>query len=57
MRDKWQPISTAPRDGTEVLTFSPTGGMRVDWARDDEKWQEWVGHPTHWMPLPERPHA
>lgn len=58
----WQPISTAPRDGTHVL-------IRYLWAHS-EKWvaEGWHGsdgawythgHPwvraTHWMPLPEPP--
>lgn len=57
----WQPISSAPRDGTHVL-------IRYLWAHR-EKWvaQGWYagdgwstrGHPrvraTHWTPLPEPP--
>lgn len=67
----WQPIETAPRDGTEIITvvkgFVPT----IGWYDGNE----WLNHallydavssflvdcddirynPTHWMPLPEPP--
>ena len=57
----WQPIETAPRDGTVVLAYDP------NWYRyphpmeyRDGAWSLWfhdVGamRPTHWMPLPEPP--
>ena len=59
---KWQPISTTPKDGTWILTW--TWGIQ----RSDGPWMvvrgnggEWVDEvggwydPTHWMPLPEPP--
>jgi len=66
---EWQPISTAPKDGTAFLGWLPE---RVGYfARQDIatcSWTEWGsgrwrvnGHnsasdqPTHWMPLPEAP--
>jgi hypothetical protein len=66
----WQPIETAPRDGTTILAYFPllTGYI----ARQDVApvhWTEWGGgvwensssggkpssSPTHWRPLPEPP--
>lgn len=68
---EWQPIETAPRDGTWFLGFMERQTLedtiRV-WA-----WMPWKGcdtpmfydaadtiedeQPTHWMPLPPAPEA
>ena len=63
-----QPIATAPRDGTFVLLFGPSGygstPFRCEVGRYVEKgWRthanDWFtdggAKPTHWMPLPEVP--
>ena len=67
----WQPIETAPRDGTAVLGYIPSKrGAYL--ARQDVvpiHWSGWGGgvwdnstsghhiveEVTHWMPLPEPP--
>lgn len=60
----WQPIETAPKDGTQVQVFCPTyfqGKGGITWA----VWLNggWLDaqvrrcDPTHWMPLPTPPKA
>ena len=66
----WRDISSAPKDGTPILTCiaGPTYYARSGWWDDEVKgWA--VGEkadggkiymvlpPTHWMPLPEPPEA
>ena len=59
----WQPIETAPRDGTEILVIESAGGCYVAnwqsldgwvWAYDNMDGPTCT-NPTHWMPLPEPP--
>lgn len=64
----WQPIETAPKDGTLVLLYWPTskrnryvlGSFRKRHERS--LYARWIASypnhwpkPTHWMPLPEPP--
>ncbi len=65
---EWQPIETAPKDGTDVLIgwFELPGQKSmtiVFWHSFRKAWcNTWtlfsanaVSQPTHWMPLPEPP--
>ncbi len=64
---QWQPIETAPKDGTTIIGFDPLRNMP---HRDLETVEfmrcirgEWLDpstytcRPTHWMPLPKGPKA
>lgn len=61
----WQPISTAPRDGTVVLARIPDQDVQqaVMWSAKENcwviQWDHWkldgFDTPTHWMPLPPAP--
>lgn len=70
MNYQWQPIETAPKDGTAVLIYQPKekiGSLVLEdviyvcYYNDEGKWEEADGemystfNPTHWMPLPETP--
>ena len=54
---EWQPISTAPKDGRElILLLTPSNWPQVAYSNT---W--WISgfsmenKPTHWMPLPKAP--
>ena len=59
---QWQPIETAPKDGTWVLIWCGWVGHPRSSAFEHGSWQNlpWVANskdynPTHWMPLPAPP--
>lgn len=63
-RPAWQPIETAPKDGTDILAYQrwEEGTERILVMRWDEKggWRTNVHSfvrfdPSHWMPLPSPP--
>lgn len=63
---QWQPIETAPKDGTPVLVYDANWcgnmGPRVTpagWAPYTDGGGYWPGvtEPTHWQPLPAPPEA
>lgn len=56
----WQPISTAPKDGTLILTCDAYHSMAVlYWRHQLKHWDNCFDledcEPTHWMPLPPPP--
>lgn len=65
----WQDISTAPRDGTNILVWWPLQIHCPVTAHWTDKWADGIGwkftgwgqvlqtSPTHWFPLPPPPAA
>lgn len=62
----WQPIDTAPKDGTLILMADGGSVLCGLWSKDESGWVDgsrdrngelvtWDA--THWMPLPAPPEA
>lgn len=58
----WQDISTAPKDGTEVLVMLKPKVIRLGWYfKPSSRTEGWCDEnskriiPSHWMPLPAAP--
>lgn len=58
---EWQPIESAPKDGTDMLVCWCRGGTMAVACWWSDGWYEanddirYVSEPTHWMPLPNPP--
>jgi len=55
--DPWQPIETAPKDGTEFLAINNGGYQFVVWWNVDafQCIDDVIDNLTHWQPLPAPP--
>lgn len=60
---EWQPIETAPKDGSYVQLYRPEtqfigyyGGINSGWIINAPGLSAIYPPPTHWQPLPDPPH-
>lgn len=61
--NSWQPIESAPKNGTELLGFIHAKRIELIWffaaSSQTQNWLDTNGKvvkPTHWMPLPPANH-
>jgi hypothetical protein len=64
---KWNPIETAPKDGTKIILWSADGASTGWWENFEDDWvsatgacgwenyAQYLRDVTHWMPLPVGP--
>ena len=66
LAQSWQPIETAPKDGTQIIIAVAGDEYEPSWAWWSDRHRAWfIPHtsiayqmePTHWMPLPPPPEA
>ena len=70
MMCEWQPIATAPKDGTHFDVWIYWRGRVTDVFHDGDNfrelalddfdgltWQKLEGSPSHWLPVPSPPTA
>lgn len=68
--EQWQPIETAPRDGSRFLVWEKHYGIRIGRCKERADHDDWLSYmdafggssrggprATHWMPLPTPPAA
>ncbi len=63
LSEQWEPIETAPKDGTSILLDHPAWGKRALRGAWDETWKAFSVHgfgcpptqPSHWHQLPNPP--
>lgn len=52
----WQPIKSAPKDGTRVMLYCPKAGQyEAFWEAEWVCYVDCLSEPTHWIPLTKAP--